>query len=108
MAQSQQLSVQQKKELPSKEEQTVLSRYYVSHTDIYETEEALTLVMEIPGVEKKNLDVRLENDVLRVEGRIDFSKYEALEPVYAEYNVDTLCVRSPCRTRSTRIASVPT
>jgi HSP20 family protein len=29
----------------------------------------------------------LANDVLRVEGRIDFSKYEALEPVYAEYNV---------------------
>jgi HSP20 family protein len=87
MAQSQQLSVQHKKELASKEETTVPSRYYVPNTDIYETEEALTLVMEIPGVEKKDLDVQLENDVLRVEGRIDFSKYEALEPVYAEYNV---------------------
>jgi len=43
--------------------------------------------MEIPGVEKKGLDVQLENDVLRVEGRIDFSKYEGLEPVYAECNV---------------------
>jgi HSP20 family molecular chaperone IbpA len=87
MAQSQELSVQQKKELPSKEEKTVPARYYVPSTDIYETEEALTLVMEIPGVEKKDLDVQLENDVLRVEGRIDFSKYEGLEPVYAEYNV---------------------
>jgi HSP20 family protein len=87
MAQSQQLSVQHKKELASKEEKTVPSRYYVPNTDIYETEEALTLVMEIPGVEKKDLDVQLANDVLRVEGRIDFSKYEALEPVYAEYNV---------------------
>jgi HSP20 family protein len=29
----------------------------------------------------------LENDVLRIEGRIDFSKYEGLEPVYSEYNV---------------------
>lgn len=87
MAQSQELSVQHKKELASKEEKTVPSRYYVPNTDIYETEEALTLVMEIPGVEKKDLDVQLENDVLRVEGRIDFSKYEALEPVYAEYNV---------------------
>ena len=87
MAQSQELSVQQKKELASKEEKTVPSRHYVPNTDIYETEEALTLVMEIPGVEKKDLDVQLENDVLRVEGRIDFSKYEGLEPVYAEYNV---------------------
>ena len=87
MAQTQDLSVQQKKELASKEEKTVPSRYFVPNTDIYETEEALTLVMEIPGVEKKDLDVQLENDVLRVEGRIDFSKYEGLEPVYAEYNV---------------------
>jgi HSP20 family protein len=31
--------------------------------------------------------VQLESDVLRIEGRIDFSKYEGLEPVYAEYNV---------------------
>jgi HSP20 family molecular chaperone IbpA len=87
MTQSQELSVQQKKELSSKEEKTVPARHYVANTDVYETEAELTLVMEIPGVEKKDLDVQLENDVLRVEGRIDFSKYEGLEPVYAEYNV---------------------
>ena len=71
MAQTQDLSVQQKKELASKEEKTVPSRYFVPNTDIYDAEEALTLVMEIPGVEKKDLDVQLENDVLRVEGRIN-------------------------------------
>jgi HSP20 family protein len=87
MAEPQELSVQQKKELPSKEEKTVPSRFYVPSTDIHETDEALTLAMEMPGVEKKDLEIRLENDVLRIEGRIDFSKYEGLEPVYAEYNV---------------------
>jgi HSP20 family protein len=87
MAKSQELSVQQKKELAAKEEKTVPARYFVPNTDIYETEEALTLVMEMPGVEKKDVSVQLENDVLRVEGRIDFSKYEGLEPVYSEYNV---------------------
>jgi HSP20 family molecular chaperone IbpA len=87
MAKSQELSVQQKKELAPKEEKTVPARYYVPNTDIYETEEALTLVMEMPGVEKENVSIQLENDVLRVEGRIDFSRYEGLEPVYAEYNV---------------------
>lgn len=87
MAQSQELSVQQKKELTSKEEKTVPSRYYVPNADIYETDDALVLAMEMPGVERKNLDINLENDVLRVEGRIDFSKYEGLQPVYAEYNV---------------------
>lgn len=87
MAKSQELSVQQKKELAPKDEKTVPARYYVPNTDIYETDEALTVVMEMPGVEKKDVSVRLESDVLRVEGQIDFSKYEGLEPVYAEYNV---------------------
>jgi HSP20 family molecular chaperone IbpA len=81
------LTVQQKKELSTKEEKTVPARYYVPPTDIYETAEALTVVMEMPGLEKKDLTVTLEDAVLRVEGRIDFSKYESLEPVYTEYNV---------------------
>jgi HSP20 family protein len=87
MARSHELEVQEKKELVSKEEKTVPARYYVPNTDICETEDALTVVMEMPGVEKKDLDVNLENDVLRVEGRIDFRKYEGLEPLYTEYNV---------------------
>lgn len=87
MARSQALEVQEKKELFSKEEKTVPARHYLPHTDIYETEEALTVVMEIPGVEKKDVEVHLENDVLRVEGRIDFGKYEGLEPLYTEYNI---------------------
>ena len=87
MAQSQALEVQEKKELVSKEEKTVPARYYVPNTDIYETEDALTVVMEIPGVEKKDISVNLENGVLRVEGRIDFGKYEGFDPLYTEYNV---------------------
>ena len=71
----------------SKEEKTVPGRYYVPYTDIHETDDALTVVMEMPGVEKKDINVALENDVLRVDGQIDFAKYEGMEPVYTEYNV---------------------
>src|ERR1700686_318912 len=87
MARSQSLEVQEKKELVSKEEKTVPARYYVPNTDIYETEDALTVVMEVPGVEKKDIDVHLENGVVGVGGRIDFGKYEGFEPLYTEYNV---------------------
>src|SRR5579862_1676550 len=87
MAKTQELSVQEKKELASKEEKTVPARYYVPNSDIFETDSALTVVMEIPGVEKKDVSVDLENSVLRIEGKVDFSKYEGLEPVYAEYNI---------------------
>ena len=88
MAKARELTVREKKEVATKEaEKTVPARYYVPPADIYETAEALTVVLEMPGVEKKDLAVTLENGVLRVEGRIDFSKYEGLEPVYTEYNV---------------------
>ena len=82
MADSQELAVQDKKELATKEEKTVPARYFVPSTDIYETEDALTVVVEMPGVEKQDINVGLENDRLRVEGQIASSKYEGLEPVY--------------------------
>ena len=38
-------------------------------------------------MDKKDLSVDLENDVLKIDARIDFSKYEGLDPLYTEYNV---------------------
>jgi HSP20 family molecular chaperone IbpA len=87
MVKSRELEVQKKKELAGKSESTIPAKYFLPNTDIFETGEALTIVMEVPGVDKKDLTASVENDVLRVEGRIDFAKYEGMEPVYAEYNV---------------------
>jgi HSP20 family molecular chaperone IbpA len=87
MAQSQALAVQEKKEAVSREEKTVPARFYVPNTDIYESDDALTVVMEMPGVEKKDVEVSVEEDIVRVEGRIDFTKYEGLDPLYTEYNI---------------------
>jgi HSP20 family molecular chaperone IbpA len=87
MSGAQELAVREKREVASKEEKTVPGRFYVPATDVYETEEALTVVLEMPGVDRKDIEVGLENDVLRVQGRIDFGKYEGMEPVYTEYNV---------------------
>ena len=87
MAQSQALEVQDKKELVSKDETTTPIRYFVPTTDIFETEDALTVVMEVPGIDKEAVDINIENDVLKVEAKIDPSKYEGMEPLYTEYNV---------------------
>jgi HSP20 family protein len=87
MAQSQSLQPQEKKELVSKDETTVPVRYFVPTTDIFETEDALTVVMEVPGVSRDALDINLESDVLKIEAKIDPSKYEGMEPLYTEYNV---------------------
>jgi len=87
MSGTQELTVREKQELAKKEEKTIPGRYFVPTADIFETEDALTVVLEMPGVEKKDVSVALENDVLQVEGQIDFPKYQGMEPVYTEYNV---------------------
>ena len=87
MAQSQSLQPQEKKELVSKDETTVPVRYFVPATDIFETEDGLSLVMEVPGVGKDAIDINVENDVLKIEAKIDPAKYEGMEPLYTEYNV---------------------
>jgi HSP20 family molecular chaperone IbpA len=85
--QSQALQPQEKKELVSKDETTVPVRYFVPATDIFETEDAPTVVMEVPGVDRGAIDINLENDVLKVEAKIDPAKYEGMEPLYTEDNV---------------------
>ena len=87
MASSQELQIQKKREVEKREEATVPSRVFLPTTDIYETQDALNVVMEMPGVERNNVKVAVEDSVLKVYGRIDFSKYEGLQPVYTEYNI---------------------
>jgi HSP20 family protein len=87
MASKQELQVQQKRELEKKEETTIPARIFLPAADIYETQDTLTVILEMPGVEKNNVDVRVEDSVLHVEGRLDFSKYQNLQPLYTEYNI---------------------
>jgi HSP20 family protein len=87
MAGSQELQVQQKREVEKKTERTIPARVFVPVTDIFETPEALTVVLEMPGVDRNSIEATVESDVVTIEGRIDFAKYEGVQPVYTEYNV---------------------
>ena len=87
MAGSQELQVQQKREVEKKTEGTIPARVFVPVTDIFETPEALTVVLEMPGVDRNSIEANVENDIVTIEGRIDFTKYEGMQPVYTEYNV---------------------
>ena len=87
MATGQDLQVQEKRELQKKEEATIPVRVFLPSTDIFENDDSLTVVMEMPGVDKAHLDITLKDDVLSVFGRIDASKYDKLQPVYGEYSI---------------------
>jgi len=71
----------------TQEERTSAVRTFSPYTDITENEESLIITMDMPGVKKENVDVRLEKNVLEIEGVMDFSRYENLKPVYTEYQV---------------------
>jgi len=87
MADRQQLQAQKKREQENREETTIPARVFVPTADIYETQDALTVILEMPGVEKSNVNVRVEEGLPHVEGRLDLNKYQGLQPVHTEYNV---------------------
>jgi len=87
MAGQQELQVQQKREVEKAQEATRPTRAFLPNADIFETEDALTVVLEMPGVDRDNIDVSVENGLLTVEGKINVNKYEGLQPLYSEYNI---------------------
>ncbi len=87
MKDSNALDTIEKKELESEQEQTVPGKHYAPYTDIFELEDELIVVMEIPGVDRGDTNVNVEKNILSVEGKINHSKYDELSPVYTEYNV---------------------
>ena len=76
-----------KRELAPTQERTEAGKFFSPYTDIHETEKAVMVSMEMPGVDKGSIDIRLDKGVLTVKGTIDGTKYEALRPIYSEYNV---------------------
>jgi HSP20 family protein len=87
MAAAKDLEVQKKRPVQSAEESTAPTSMFVPTTDIFETDDALRVLVEMPGVEKANVDISVKDRVLTIEGRIDFQKYAGMTPVYTEYNI---------------------
>ena len=45
------------------------SRYLIPPVDIYETEEGLVVVVDMPSVAAENADIRVENNILTIRGK---------------------------------------
>ena len=84
---SEELKTQAKRQIDERDQPTTQGKFYAPATDIYESEAELTVVMDMPGVGRDDVDITLEKGRLAVEGRIDFAAYEGLRPAYTEYNV---------------------
>ncbi|MGQ9749660.1 Hsp20/alpha crystallin family protein [Desulfosoma sp.] len=64
------IEVREKKEVQTQSETTRNIPVYVPAVDIYETEEALTLVADMPGVSPENVDIDIRDDQLTIRGTV--------------------------------------
>ena len=59
------------------------ARYVAPPVDIVETEEGLTLVADVPGLDENSLEISVEQGVLTIEGKAVFGGSDLLWREYA-------------------------
>ena len=56
-------------------------------SDIYETNDAIIVFTDMPGVDETSLDIALENNVLTINGYVELEYPQGYGLAYAEYRV---------------------
>jgi len=64
---------------PEGPEEALTTTSYAPPVDIYEDEHNITLKLEVPGIDEKDIDVRIENTTLTVHGERKIEKEEKEE-----------------------------
>ena len=59
---------------------------FVPKTDIYETEEEIVIIADVPGVDLNSMDITLENNILTINAYNNPKIPEGYELVYSEYD----------------------
>jgi len=64
---------------PEGREESLTTTSFAPPVDVYEDEHNVSLKIEVPGIDEKDIDVRIENNVLTVHGERKFEKEEKEE-----------------------------
>lgn len=78
------LKKQEAREL-SGAERTRTRRVFIPRVDIYETDDAVVLLADMPGVTEESVDITLEKNILTIVGYVDSEGYEGYGLAYSEY-----------------------
>ena len=90
MAETTELQVQgaEKQEIvESGAERTRARAAFVPRLDIYETNDNIVLLADMPGVDETSVDITLEQNVLTINGYVEPVEPEGYRLAYAEYRV---------------------
>ena len=58
---------------------------YIPKTDIYETEDEIILVADVPGAEQDTVDITLEKNILSINAFVDDDVPGGYDRIYSEY-----------------------
>ncbi len=78
------LKVHEKEQLQNGEG-TRQGNYFKPDVDIYETDDALMVIADLPGTSPEDIDIDLRDNRLTLTGAVDTGDYDNWEPLYAEY-----------------------
>ena len=70
---------------PESAERTRTRPAYAPRTDIYETDDGLVMLIDMPGVAPDAVEVMLERDTLTIRGRTQDQPPAGFSPIYREY-----------------------
>ncbi|MBI4864884.1 MAG: Hsp20/alpha crystallin family protein [Candidatus Riflebacteria bacterium] len=83
--------VQEDRELQRAENQRVTEQrrqseaLFVPRADILETQDALIVIADMPGVDEKSVDIQVERNLLTISGRTEAESYEGFQLGYQEF-----------------------
>ncbi len=82
------MQTKQEEVVTPEERQSIRTRQtYSPAVDIFETDDALVLLVNIPGVPEENVDITLEKNQLTIRGNVEFEAPQGFKAVYGEYVV---------------------
>jgi HSP20 family molecular chaperone IbpA len=79
------LEVEKQEVLTDNGERTRERRAFVPRTDIYETNDAIFVVADMPGVNEHSVDITLDKNILTIQGFVEPVYPEGYSVAYAEY-----------------------
>ena len=74
-------------EMAPYEERTRQRRVYIPRADIYETHDDVVVIVDLPGVDEKSVDITLEKNVLTINAYPANIQPEGYSMVYSEFGM---------------------
>lgn len=79
------MEVEKQEVITNNGERTRERRAFIPRTDIYETNDAIFVVADMPGVSEQSVDITLEKNILSIQGLVEPMYPEGYSVAYAEY-----------------------